>query len=244
VSKGNAFVVRGGGWQRGWELAPIDRAAGGLITSVDGLLRWSRFHFDGGGILSRESLDRMHGTVATLDRWIDIGLDWFILRSEGGTAIDHGGSTMGYASVLVLAPEQQVGIVSLTHATTGAVVNQAVRRWALAEHAGIVESDPPPDPSIVVDTSRFEGRFLYPFAQLTVTAGEQPNTLTVTSTKRDDVEGWKPPPAPLMTLAFVDENHAITLDAPGPQNRTQFGYGADGRAEWMTWGSRRAVRNG
>lgn len=243
VIDSDVAVIRGGGWQRGWELARIDRAAGGLVTSVDGLLRWARFHLDGGDILSRESLDRMHRRAVSLDRWVDIGLDWFITRSDGGTAIDHGGLTVGYCSVLVLAPEKGVAVACLTHATNGAVVNQAVRRWALAEHAGIVERDPEPDPTIEVNTARFTGRFLYPFAQLTIAAGEQPNTLLVTSTRRDDVDGWKPPPDPPLTLAFVDERHVITLDAPGPQRWSQFGFDDDGRAAWLTWGSRRAVRN-
>jgi len=242
-------VLRGSGWQPGWELAPVDRAAGGLVTSVDGLLRWARFQLDGRAadgaeLLTAASLDRMHRPAATLDRWTEIGLDWFIQHGEGGVALDHGGLTVGYCSVLVLAPEPGVAVVSLTHATNGAAVNQAVRRWALAEHAGIVERDADPDPAVAVDAARFEGRFLYPFAQLTITAGPEPNTLTVTSTRRDDVDGWKPPPDPPMTLAFVDERHAVTTDAVGPQRRTQFGFDADDRAAWMTWGSRRAVRNG
>lgn len=249
VAGGRTFVVRGSGWQPGWELAGIDRAAGGLVTSVTGLLAWARFHLDGKAqdgsqLLSKESLDRMHSAVASLDRWIDIGLDWFIIRSDGGTAIDHGGLTMGYCSVLVLAPEKGVAVVCLTHATNGGAVNQAIRRWALERYAGIVERDPQPDPSISIDASRFEGRFLYPFAQLTLTAGEEPNTLVVASSRRDDVDGWKPPPDPPLTLAFVDERHAVTTDAPGPQRWTQFGFGDDGRAAWMTWGSRRATRNG
>ena len=234
-------VLRGTGWQPGWELVDVDRAAGGLVTSVDGLLKWARFHLgDGAGLLSRESLDRMHAPLVWLDRFTGIGLDWFVQ----GRAADHGGLTVGYCSVLVLVPDADVAVVSLTHATNGGAVNQAVRRWALAEHAGIVERDHEPDPSVAIDVSRFEGRFLYPFAQLTITAGEQPNTLVVTSSRREDVDGWKPPPAPPMTLGFVDDRHTVTLDAPGPQLTSQWGFDADGRAAWLTWSSRRAVRNG
>jgi CubicO group peptidase (beta-lactamase class C family) len=241
-------VLRGTGWQPGWELAPVDRAAGGLITSVSGLLAWARFHLDGttadgSTLLARELVEHMHRPLVELDRWTGIGLDWFVIASEGGTAIDHGGLTVGYCSTLVLAPEKDVAVVCLTHATTGGAVNQAIRRWALEEHAGIVERDPEPDPSVTIDAARFEGRYLYPFAQLTITAGDRPNTLTVTSSRRDDVEGWKPPPDPPLTLAFVDERHAVTLDAPGPQRWTQFGFADDGTATWLTWGSRRAVRN-
>jgi CubicO group peptidase (beta-lactamase class C family) len=240
IDADTTIVLRGTGWQPGWELAPIDRAAGGLITSVDGLLKWARFQLgDGQGILSRQSLDRMHAPAVALDRWTSIGLDWFVI----GRALDHGGLTVGYCSVLVLVPDAGVGVVSLTHATTGGIVNQGIRRWALERFAGIVERDPEPDPSLSIDTSRFEGRFLAPFAQLTVTAGPGPNHLTVTQSQRDDVDGWKPPAPPPVTMAFVDERHAVTLDAPGPQTWSQFGFGDDGRAAWLTWGSRRAVRN-
>ena len=242
-------VVRGTGWQPGWGLGPIDRAAGGLITSVVGLLAWARFQLDGtvadgSTLLSLASRQRAHTPVVHLDRWTGIGLDWFVITSEGGTTIDHGGLTLGYCSSLVLAPKADVAVVCLTHATNGAAVNQAIRRWALERYAGIVERDPEPDPTVTVDTTRFAGRFLYAFAQLTISAGERPNTLTVMSSRRDDIDGWKPPPDPPMTLAFVDDRHAVTLDAPGPQRWTQFGFDDDGRAAWLTWGSRRATRNG
>jgi CubicO group peptidase (beta-lactamase class C family) len=236
---GNVRVLRGTGWQPGWELGPVDRAAGGLITSVDGLLKWARFQLgDGGGILSSASLARMHTPVVDLDRWTGIALDWFVQ----GRAADHGGLTAGYCSTLVIVPDADVAVVCLTHATNGGVVNQAIRRWALAEHAGIVESDPVPDPSVELDVARFEGRFLSPFALLTITPGSVPNTLTVTSSERDDVDGWKPPPDPPVTVAFVDADHGVTLDSAGVQRWIRFGYGDGGRAEWLTWGSRRAVR--
>jgi len=40
IDADTTIVLRGTGWQPGWELAPIDRAAGGLITSVDGSARF------------------------------------------------------------------------------------------------------------------------------------------------------------------------------------------------------------
>jgi CubicO group peptidase (beta-lactamase class C family) len=236
---GTVRVLRGTGWQPGWELGPVDRAAGGLITSVDGLLKWARFQLgDGGGILRRESLERMHTPVAQLDRWTGIALDWFVQ----GRAADHGGLTAGYCSTLVIVPDAGVAVVCLTHATNGGVVNPAIRRWALAEHAAIVESDPAPDPTVSIDTARFEGRFLSPFALLTITAGPGPNTLTVTSSPRDDVDGWKPPTEPPVTVAFVDEHHGVTLDSVGTQRWIQLGYGTDDRCEWLTWGGRRSLR--
>ncbi len=143
----------------------------------------------------------------------------------------------------MFAPEQGIAVVSLTHATNGANVNQAIRRWALDRFAGIVERDHEPDPSVTIDAPRFCGRFLQSMAQLTIEPGTAPNTLRVTFSQRDDVDGWKPPPEAPMTLAFVDDRHAASIDAIGAQRVTQFGFGDDGRAAWMTWGARRAVRN-
>ena len=224
-----------------WQLNEIDRPAGGLVTSVDGLLIWARAQLDPTEALDQASSDRMRQPVATLDRWTQFGLDWAITRTNDTTVIDHGGLNPGYTSVLAIVPDQRVAVVSLTHATNGGAVNQAVRRWALSRFANVDERDAEPDPSVAIDADRFVGRYRYPYAWLTVTRGDTPNTLRVTPSERDDVDGWKPPPAPPVTLGFVDAEHAVTINA-GVQQRTRFGFDAAGRTAWMTWGSRRSPR--
>ena len=47
VIDGTAHLIRGAGWQPGWELGPVDRPAGGLVASVDDLLAWARFQWTG-----------------------------------------------------------------------------------------------------------------------------------------------------------------------------------------------------
>ena len=59
VVDGKAFVIRGGGWQPGWQLDRVDWPAGGLVASVGQLLDWCRFQrtgatVDGTVILHRE----------------------------------------------------------------------------------------------------------------------------------------------------------------------------------------------
>lgn len=243
------LVIRGLGWQPGWELGPVDRPAGGLIASVEHLLAWCRFQLtgtavDGTALISRESLSRLHTPVVTEDLTSAVGLDWFVRSTDGVTTIEHGGLTAGYCSTLVVAPERNVGVVCLTHATNGAAVNETVRRWALEHAAGIRERDPEPDPSIPVDATRFAGTFLYPFGLLTLSAGDSPGTILVTTTPREDVDGWKPPPDPPMTLGFFAEDHAVTVDAPGPARVARFGFGASGNADWILWAGRRSPRVG
>jgi hypothetical protein len=130
----------------------------------------------------------------------------------------------------------------MVNATNGAIVNQAVRRWALARVLDVHESDPVPDPGVAINGARFAGRYFTPFGVLTVASGEAPNTLFVTTVVRDDTEGWKPPVDPPITLAFFAADHAVSLDAMGPQRVVRFGFDDDGRVEWFLWGSRRATR--
>jgi CubicO group peptidase (beta-lactamase class C family) len=243
----DAAVLRRAGWQPGWELGPVDRAAGGLIASVEHLLAWARFQWtgrdaDGTQLLSTSALDHLHAPVVRETRDGEVAFDWEVQQTDGVTTIEHAGLTVGYCSDLVVVPARQIGFVGLTNSTNGASVNQAVRRWALERVAGIRESDHVPDPAIVVDPARVVGRYLTPFAVVTVAAGEVPGTLQMSGAPRDDTDGWKPPPEPPTRFAFYAEDHVVSLDAVGPSRIARFGYDPTGRAEWMQWGSRRSPR--
>lgn len=247
VFEGIPHVLRKAGWQPGWELGPVDRPAGGLVASVEHLLAWCRFQrtgtaLDGTAILQPESLRRLHTPVVQADCVEGIALDWSVRTVDGVRSIGHGGTTAGYQSDLVIVPECDVAFVALTNATNGSSVIQAVRRWALERFSGMKERDPEPDTTVAVDPSRFAGSFVHPFARLTVTASEESNRVVVTSTKREDVDGWQPPLEPPLTLAFFAADHAVTVDAAGPARIARFGFDMDGRAEWLLWGGRRAPR--
>ena len=247
VAGDDAIVIRGAGWQPGWELGPVDRAAGGLIASVDHMLEWCRFQTtgatrDGRSLLSHESLVRLHRPLVAIDATSDVGLDWFVESTDGVTTIGHGGLTAGYCSELVVVPDRGVGVVALTNSTNGGGLNHVVRRWALERAGGIREQDPVPDAASAVDVMRVTGRYLAPFGVLTIEATAEPGTIRVTTAQRDDVEGWKPPPDPPMTFGFFADDHVISLDAPGAARIARFGYGPTGHADWVLWGLRRAPR--
>jgi CubicO group peptidase (beta-lactamase class C family) len=244
---GRTIVIRRAGWQPGWELLPLDWPAGGLIASVEQLLEWCRFQADGctrdgTRLLSQESLERLHTPVVDADATESCGLDWFVRRFGDVTTVSHNGLTPGYCSTLVAIPTRGVGIVCLTHATNGAGLNDAVYRWAMQRVAGVDVRDPEPNPSTAPDIAACDGNFLSSFARLSLAAGAMPGTFVVTGAERDDIEGWKPPPDPPTTFAFFAPDHAISIDAPGPQVVVRFGFGDDGTAEWLQWGGRRSPR--
>jgi CubicO group peptidase (beta-lactamase class C family) len=246
VVDATAFVLRRAGWQPGWQLQPIDHAAGGLIASAEHLLTWARFQktgtaADGETILSQESLARLHTAVVNADTREDVALDWFVRDVDGAVSIGHGGSTAGYLTELVVVPEHDFAFVGLTNATNGSWVNDAMRRWTLARFAGLYDRDLGPDPSIAVEASRFVGSFVHAFAILTLSAGSEPGQLVLTASRRDDITGWQPPLDPPRTLALVADDHAVAI-GPGPQQLFRFGFDVGGRLAWLQEDGRRAPR--
>jgi CubicO group peptidase (beta-lactamase class C family) len=243
-----AYVIRRAGWQPGWELEPIDHAAGGLVANVEHLLTWARFQgtgrgADGSSLLDTVSLERLHTPLVQADIVHSIGLDWFVRDIDGARSIGHGGTTAGYQTELLVVPDLDIAFIGLTNATNGSWVNDEMRRWVLAHFAALRDEPLVPDPSVRVDGERFHGRFLHAFGVLDVEDADTMGQLLVTSSARDDVDGWQPPVDAPRTLAFVGDDHAVTVGT-GPQQIVRFGFGADGRVDWMLWDLRRAVRVG
>ncbi len=237
--EGAALVLRNAGWQPGWELGPQDRAAGGLIATVPHLLRWGRFQLDGAAddgtvLLDAAARARLHTPVVEADEVTASGLDWEVSVHDGVTVVGHGGLTVGYSTTFCVVPEHEVVVAVVNHATD-AVVNRDVRRWALERTCGIVVRDPTPDPEAPVDPDRIAGRYLHPFGILTVTAGEAPGTVRITTEPRADV-GWQPPPDPPATYAFTGPTDAISTDGTTVARTLRIGEG------WLQLDGRRAPR--
>lgn len=245
VFDATAYVIRGAGWQPGWELGAVDHAAGGLIASVDDLARWARFQLDGRAadgsvLLSDESRACLHRPVVRADAATEVALDWFV--GNGGATLGHGGLTAGYATDLVVAPGAGVAVAVASHATNGASVDQAVRRWALDRHAGITELDPAPDPDAGLDLEALVGTYRHSLGDLEVVLGPDPGTVVVTGRARTD-RAWQPPPDPAVTLVPAGPDHLVSVDARGPTQLVPVGVTPDGPAEWLQWGLRRVLRS-
>jgi hypothetical protein len=86
------------------------------------------------------------------------------------------------------------------------------------------------------------GRFAQSFWLLTVTEGDTPGSIVVTESDRENSSGWQPPADAPVTLAFMTDDQAVSTSAPGSPRVARFGFGADGRAEWMLWNGRRSPR--
>ncbi len=253
VYDGVAYVLRGIGWQPGWELVPIDHAAGGLISTVDDLLVWCRFQWtgtaaDGSQLLSADSLARLHRPVTRADVLDEIALDWFVRDHGGLVTIGHGGVTVGYISDLMVSTDVELGVVILTNATNGDGVIHEIRKWVLREIAGAEDPRPqlPTEPIEVPST--LPGRYGHAFADVVVAAGDEPGTLVISEEPRTDVEGWFPPTEgePVHATLFADDQAVVAGE--GTPRILRFGAGHQGtpggHGPWIQWRGRRALRLG
>ena len=91
-----------------------------LNTNVLEMSHWAIANMNNGKykanrILSPDMLSMMMKPTVTInnDRKISVGLSWFMYPYQGMTIYEHGGSDLGYKSLLTLIPEKKIGIIIL-----------------------------------------------------------------------------------------------------------------------------------
>jgi len=70
------------------------------------------------------------------------GICWFLRDVDGVRTVGHGGSANGQFAELLLVPERNFAVVSLSNAgPDGTSFNQAVVRWVLQTYFGVTEQE-------------------------------------------------------------------------------------------------------
>jgi CubicO group peptidase (beta-lactamase class C family) len=162
---------------------------GGLASSVTDQLHWARFHLgdgradNGERVLPADELHRMkEKTVALRASTLGdaLGICWFLRDVDGVRTVGHGGSANGQFAELLIVPERDFAIVTMSNAgPNGIPFNQAVVRWALENYLGVVDRDPQPLPHDPAQAPRIVGSYDIDVMTLTIAANESGLTLAV-----------------------------------------------------------------
>jgi CubicO group peptidase (beta-lactamase class C family) len=141
---------------RPWRHWRAHNPGGGIAASAADALRWARFHLgegfaeDGTRVMSAELLHQMRVPTAELrgsSLGDALGICWFLREVDGVRAIGHGGSSNGQFAELLIVPERDFAVISLSNTSpTGTTFNQAAVRFALRHFAGLDDRDPEPMP--------------------------------------------------------------------------------------------------
>lgn len=174
---------------RPWSYWRSDNPGAGLASSVADQLRWARFHLGDGctesgvRVLPSEVLPRMKEPTVTLRGSTlgdAIGIGWFLRDVDGVRTVGHGGSANGQFAELLLVPERNFAVVSLSNAgPDGLRFNQAVVRWALQTSLGVTDREPEPIPLDETRAREVVGNYANDFMTLTIGADGAGLTLDV-----------------------------------------------------------------
>jgi CubicO group peptidase (beta-lactamase class C family) len=163
---------------RPWRHSRSDNPGGGLASSVADLLLWARFHLGDGSaasgarVLPTNVLHQMKEPTAELRASTlgdAIGLSWFLRDVDGVRTVGHGGSANGQFAELLIVPERNFAVISLSNAgPDGIPFNQAIVRWALEHYLGLIDRDPEPIPFDAARTREIVGTYENEMMRLTI----------------------------------------------------------------------------
>jgi CubicO group peptidase (beta-lactamase class C family) len=192
---------------RPWRHARGENPGGGLATSVADLLRFARFHLgdgraaSGARLLPAHALQQMQEPTAKLQAsnlGDAIGLGWFLREVAGVRTVGHGGSANGQFAELLLVPERNFAVVSLSNASPGGIpFNQAVLSFVLEHSLGLVDRDPETLPFDAARAKEIAGT--YANAMMTCTVDAVGATLRLTLRIKPEIRAASekaPPPDP------------------------------------------------
>jgi CubicO group peptidase (beta-lactamase class C family) len=165
---------------RPWRHSRGENPGGGIASSVADLLSFARFHLGDGRaesgvrVLPTHVLQQMKEPTARLQASSlgdAIGLGWFLRDVNGVRTVGHAGSANGQFAELLLVPERNFAVVSLSNASPdGIPFNQAVERCALANYLGLVDRDPEPIPFDAARAKEIAGTYANEMMTCTVDA--------------------------------------------------------------------------
>ena len=185
---------------------------GGAVSSVSDLLRWARYHLDGDETLRRMQTPTVELKASTLGD--GFGICWFLKDIGGVATIGHGGSGNGQFADLLIVPERNFAVVSLSNAgPNGYPLNQAVLAWALEHYLGVTESAPEPLPYNEDLAREVAGRYEIDVMNLDVATDGAALTLAVGIKPeiRAASEDEMPPDHPAAAIGFLDgDEYLIT----------------------------------
>ena len=169
---------------RPWQYSRGDNPGGGIASSVADLLRWARFHLgdcraeSSVRVLPTHVLQQMKEPTARLQASSlgdAIGLGWFLRDVGGVRTIGHGGSANGQFAELLIVPERNFAVVSLSNAgPDGIPFNQEIVSFALENELGLVDRDPEPIPFDAAGAKEIAGTYANEMMTFTIdTVGDR-----------------------------------------------------------------------
>ncbi|MGD8404605.1 MAG: serine hydrolase domain-containing protein [Anaerolineales bacterium] len=230
---------------RPWAIGRAGAPVGGVISTVNDLLTYARFHMGDGKAASGEkillvkNLREMRKPQHPATGFDQIGLTWFIRKGKALDIITHGGATHGQIAGLHFIPEKDFALAVLTNEENGRLVTKAALKKALEVYFKIDT----PDPTLIEMTDEalheYEGNYELPLTafELKLKKGH----LVLYDKPRGGFPTPDSPPLPAsppMRMAFYEKDKIVMLDEPMKGGLGEFLRDADGKLQYFRLSSR------
>lgn len=226
-----------------WAIARSAHPAGGIVTDLNGLLRFADAHLRGRFLTAdeRKELFARHGDAGC---GIDsMGLAWMRDQVAGEPLVWHGGATNGQTAHLCLIPGRGFAFAGLANAGASGSFLRGVQESLLSSLFGLVRRRAEAVPVSRRDLRQYLGTYEAQLARLTLVYRH--GGLVVHSRAKGGFPKVDSPPLPSpppARLEFVGEDRVRFVGASGPLSEGDFLRSADGAVTWLRLSGRLHAR--
>jgi len=224
---------------RPWAIGRAGNGVGGVVSTVQDLLKYARFHMGNGNkIIKRKSLEAMRKVQINAGGRGDMGVTWFVRYAENLTAYAHGGATYGQQAYFFYIPEKDFALTILTNSDDGGIITAQIFSMALELYFNIKQESPKPL-SNPQELKEFVGRYKIGTECFDIRVkGKQ---LVYHHIPLGGFPTPDSPPSPAqspMRFAFYDQDKLIGLDEPYDGALADIIRDDAGRVEYFRVGGR------
>lgn len=225
--------------QRPWPIPRSSNPAGGIVCDIKNLLTYGRYHLgDGSPMLTQASLDLMHSPQFPInDQDGSMGLAWFVGDVAGTKTLQHGGSTFGQQTQLLLVPEHSFVYGAVTNAGVGTKLNDKIEKWALKEFLGLEDAEPEPIDASPEELAPYVGLYSRPAMDTEIRLEDGQVIMQITSKDLLNTEDKAPQPPPA-TMKLCGKDQMVVMDGMFKDLRVEFLRDDEGNIDYLRLGLR------
>jgi CubicO group peptidase (beta-lactamase class C family) len=237
---------------RPYALSRSGAPTGGIVSTVQDVLRYARFHLgegraaDGTRLLAAERLREMQEPLVRIGYLGTIrGLTWSVYETQGVKRVGHQGATHGQQALLTLAPSRGFALVVLTNSNRGAALAGRVAAWALERYLGIRPEEPAAVDIPLERRREYAGTYRGHGAGLDVVVSvDKGGTLRLQATERGSYATANQPerPRPPARAFPIGEDALRVAEGWDQGNVAEFLRDRAGTIRWLRYAGRVLVR--
>ncbi|MBN2219460.1 MAG: beta-lactamase family protein [Kosmotogaceae bacterium] len=158
---------------RPWHIGRAMHPAGGIVTNVKDLLKYSAFYFAESfpirsGIISEDSFKALTTGRIDASPASRVALGWFVEEIEGIKVLQHGGGTNGQISLLIIVPDLNFSAAILTNSSEGSKATSVFTRIVIESLLGLSPASLAPANDALKRAEKIVGMYIGEMSDLNI----------------------------------------------------------------------------